>query len=188
MGDQSEISITQVLHVEQRVIEHVLEHRKQTATSSEALTGDFGEYRETEVRRDPEFVVLDHTADTGISATAPSLAELIETMAKGMFSLMAVVSPCPHHRSVAFSVSAASDEDLVYECLSELLYLSEVEDTIFCVFHVSAVAERAIEVEAGGAPSGEIELTGAPIKAVTYHEIEVTQSDDTWRGRIYFDV
>lgn len=141
-----------------------------------------------EVRRAPEFEILDHTADTGISATAGSLAELVEVMARGMFSLMAVISPCPAHRSVAFSVSADTNEDLVYECLSELLYLSEVEDTIFCLFQVRIVGERAIEGTAGGVAAEAIELSGPPIKAVTYHQIEITESDDTWRGRIYFDV
>ena len=140
------------------------------------------------MRRDPEFEILDHTADTGISATAGSLAELVEIMARGMFSLMANVSPCPADRSVAFSVAANTNEDLVYECLSELLYLSEVEDTIFCAFRVRVVGERAIEVTARGVAVDEVELSGPPIKAVTYHQIEVTESDDVWRGRIYFDV
>lgn len=133
-------------------------------------------------------MILDHTADTGISAKAGSLTELIEIMAVGMFSLMATVSPCPNDRGVAFSVSASSSEDLLYECLSELLYLSEVEDTIFCAFQVRIVKDGAIEVTAVGVAADEIELRGPPIKAVTYHQIEVTESDDIWGGRIYFDV
>ena len=133
-------------------------------------------------------MVLDHTADTGISANAGSLTELIEIMAQGMFSLMAIVSPCPGARRVAFSVAATSNEDILYECLSELLYLSEVEDTIFCAFHVRVIDEGVLEVEADGVPTDETEPTGPPIKAVTYHQIDVSESGDTWSGRIYFDV
>lgn len=134
------------------------------------------------------FEVLDHTADTGISATADTLEELVETMAEGMFSLMATVSPCATDHTVDFEVSAASGEDLVFECLSELLYLAEVENVMFCDFQVRSRGVRALAVSASGVAVDQIELTGPPIKAVTYHEIEAVESDGVWRGRVYFDV
>lgn len=134
------------------------------------------------------FEVLDHTADTGISATAKTLEELIEVMAGGMFSLMAVVSPCPADSTVEFEVSASVVEELLYECLSELLYLSEVEDLMFCDFRIRPAPDQSFSVWASGVPVDQIELTGPPIKAVTYHDIEVRQSGTEWVGKVYFDV
>ncbi len=134
------------------------------------------------------FEVLDHTADTGISATADTLENLVEVMARGMFSIMAVVTPCPADHTVDFEVSATNGEDLLYECLSELLYLSEVEDLMFCDFEIRSIGRHALGVRASGAPVGQVEVTGPPIKAVTYHDIEVVESGDVWHGRVYFDV
>ena len=134
------------------------------------------------------FEVLDHTADTGISATADTLEDLVEVMARGMFSLMAVVTPCPADQIVDFEVSATTGEDLLYECLSELLYLSEVEDLMFCDFEIRAIDEQALGVRASGIPIDQVEVTGPPIKAVTYHDIEAVAKDDVWHGRVYFDV
>ena len=134
------------------------------------------------------FEVLDHTADTGISASAGSLAELVETMATAMFSLMATISPCPSDEMIEFEVIAKTAEDLVFECLSELLYLAETKDLVFCAFHAGALGERGISMTARGVPSDRVELTGPPIKAVTYHEMEVVESGEVWKGQVYFDV
>ncbi len=136
----------------------------------------------------PRFEVLDHTADTGISATAGTLEELVETMATGMFSLMAQVSPCSTAHTVEFEVGATPREDLVYECLSELLYLAETEDLMFCAFQVRATGSDSFTVTAGGVPIGQIGLTGPPIKAVTYHQMEIREAGGLWHGKVYFDV
>lgn len=130
--------------------------------------------------------VLSHTADTGIEATAPSLAELIGELAKGMFSLIAVPERAAARWHTA-GVEAATPEDLVVDLLSELLWLSEVEDVVFSDFRVEA-DHRAATVEAGGVPVADVAATGPPIKAVTYHQLVVEPRGDGWYGRVYFDV
>lgn len=132
--------------------------------------------------------ILDHTADTGIEATAGSLVELIESLATGMFELMADMGPCSSDATVELEVTANSDEDLVYEALSELLYKSDVEGLLFCDFEIEVNGERALDITAHGIPSSQVELSGPPIKAVTYHDIEVSETENGWHGRVYFDV
>lgn len=134
------------------------------------------------------YEILDHTADTGVAAKGETLSELIDALATGMFELMAEVKPCPSDRSLEFEVSAGTDEDLVFEALSELLYRSEVEDLLFCHFDIEVKGDRRLRIGASGVPTGQIELIGPPIKAVTYHDIEVTETVDGWSGRVYFDV
>lgn len=132
--------------------------------------------------------VLDHTADTGIEATAGSLADLIESLATGMFELIADIRGRPAAGSAALEVTAESDVDLVYEALSELLYESDVEGLLFCDFDVEVIAERSLAITARGISWEDTELVGPPIKAVTYHDIEVTETEEGWHGRVYFDV
>jgi len=133
--------------------------------------------------------VLDHTADTGIEATAHSLAALIAELSIGMFSLMANADPALAERWTSAQVEASSGADLVVDCLSELLYLSEVENLLFCDIDVT-VAPDTLEahIDAGGVPSGSVDLDGPPIKAVTLHDLAVEERADGWYGRVYFDV
>lgn len=133
------------------------------------------------------YEVLDHTADTGLQATAGSLHGLIAEMASGMFSLVAVVSAPV--RWVETTVTAASQEDLVVVALSELIYLSEVEDLVFGPIDVTATESPGeIRIRAGGIPSGTATLIGPPIKAITYHDLIVEERRSGWYGRAYFDV
>ncbi len=134
------------------------------------------------------YTVLSHTADTGIEATADSLSDLVHDLATGMFGLMANLEPCRPHRLIEVSVEAASYEDLVVDVLSELLYRSEVEDLFLCDFEVEVTGPTSVHVRAGGVDAASVELTGPPIKAVTYHDITVSGTDHGWYARVYFDV
>lgn len=134
------------------------------------------------------YSVLDHTADTGIEASAGSLEELVEQLAIGMFELMADMGHRSSQSSIQFEVTAESDEDLIYEALSELLYHSDIEDALFRDFTVEVTGEKALRITAHGIPNKEVESSGPPIKAVTYHDLVVTETQDGWRGKVYFDV
>ena len=133
--------------------------------------------------------VLSHTADTGIEATGDSLSSLVTELATGMFSLVATIEPSAAVRWTKVRVESATPEDLVVDTLSELVYLSEIEDLVFCAFRVDSSPDAlAITVEAGGVPVAAVEPSGPPIKAVTYHRLVVEERGDGWYGRVYFDV
>ncbi len=105
-----------------------------------------------------------------------------------MFGLMANVEPCRPARLIEASVTAACHEDLVVDVLSDLLYRSEVEDFFLCDFDVEVTGPTSVHVRAAGVDAAGIELIGPPIKAVTYHDIAVSETDQGWYGRVYFDV
>lgn len=132
--------------------------------------------------------VLSHTADTGIEATADTFAELLRDLAAGMFGLMGRPDPCAPGRHVEAAVESTSREELVVDVLSELLYHSEVEDLFLCSFEVEATGPAGVQVRATGVANAGVELTGPPIKAVTYHDVTVLETDEGWYGRVYFDV
>jgi len=134
------------------------------------------------------YEILDHTADTGIEARAASLPDLIRDLATGMFAIMAFTDRCPTSEEVHVEVGAPKYEDLVVETLSELLYEAEVEDLVLCGFEVEMVSSHRIGITARGVPVSEAELDGPPIKAVTYHDVVVEETEDGWFGRVYFDV
>jgi SHS2 domain-containing protein len=133
--------------------------------------------------------VLSHTADTGIEATADSLAELIAVLAVGMYQLMATTEPSAARRWIKLRVESATIEDLVVDILSELVYHSETEDLVFCDVRVDVEPDvPTADVEAGGVPTDAVVPAGPPIKAVTYHDLAVERRAGGWYGRVYFDV
>lgn len=131
---------------------------------------------------------LDHTADTGLEATADTLSQLIEELALGMFQLMSSIEPCPEASTAQATVEASAVEDLVVDSLSELLYLSETEGLHFCRIEAALIGENAVRITASGVPTDDVELTGPPIKAVTYHQLAVSETDEGWAATVYFDV
>ena len=135
------------------------------------------------------FRVLSHTADTGIEASADTLSALIEQLATGMFALIAPIQPSAAERWHTVDVQSPTVEDLVVDTLSELVYLAEVEDVVFCAFRAEASSEALkVSMSAGGVPTTAVEASGPPIKAVTYHRLLVEEREDGWHGRVYFDV
>jgi SHS2 domain-containing protein len=85
-------------------------------------------------------------------------------------------------------VSAPTPEELVVDTLSQLLYLSEVEDVVFCDFEVSGSGPSTLRIKARSVPLRDVVIEGPAVKAVTYHDLEVGQSESGWKGRVFFDV
>lgn len=133
------------------------------------------------------YEILSHTADTGIEATGASFPDLVRELAAGMFGLIAAPQ-APEGPEIEVEVSGADPEDLVVDVLSELLYQSEVEDLNFVDFQVELLGDQRLRVRAHGIPLSQVELTGPPIKAVTYHDVTIRETDEGWYGRVYFDV
>lgn len=133
------------------------------------------------------FRVLDHTADAAIEATAPTFPALVEALAEGMFALVADIGECVGPE-VHVTVSAVTVEDLVVDTLSALLWTAEVDGLVLCRFAVTASDATLVEVAAIGVPSQGVALSGAPVKAVTYHDLDVRRDADGWYARVTFDV
>jgi SHS2 domain-containing protein len=134
------------------------------------------------------YTVLDHTADTGIEVIAETIPELVRCAATGMFELMADLEPCPTDPEVEIHLPARSEADMLIDALSELLYESEVRDLHFCHIEAEDDGRGGLTIIARGRPWPEVEVTGPPIKAVTYHDLRVDKEDDGWSTRVYFDV
>jgi len=106
-----------------------------------------------------------------------------------MFAIVADSrSALPASSSVELVVSASTPEELVVDSLSRLLYLSEVEDVILCDFDVGESGPSTLRIRARSVPMRKVVIVGPAIKAVTYHDLDVGQTESGWRGRVFFDV
>ncbi len=134
---------------------------------------------------------LDHTADRAIEAWGPDLCSLFRAAAEGMFSESVSCAGVEREQEWQIQVEADSLEGLLHAWLSELLWVSERDEAAVCcvdVDEVQAGPHRARGRAWGGPPPPDLPHTGAPVKAVTYHELRVWQDGGTWRAYVVFDV
>ena len=134
------------------------------------------------------YEILDHTADTGIRAYGVTELELFENAAWGMFDLMFDLTSLKPQRDVPVVAAGDSLEELLVNWLSELLYQAETLGLALCYFTVDRLETGGMQGSAGGTPASTTELRGPPIKAVTYHDLAVVETPNTWWARIIFDV
>lgn len=134
------------------------------------------------------YETLGHSADAAIIAYGATQHELFENAAFGMFDLMYDLARLKPERDRPVIAGGDTAEELLVEWLSELLYVSESQRIAFCYFTVDRLEEGGVKGSAGGTPLDDVELRGAPIKAVTYHDLAITPVPDGWWARIVFDV
>ena len=91
------------------------------------------------------------------------------------------------HRRVR--LRADGREVLLVAWLNEIIYL--VCDGVFLPASVRLTELTGSSLEAmlaGETPDGSRHRLAREVKAATYHDLEVSETDGLWRGRVLFDV
>ena len=134
------------------------------------------------------FEPVEHTADLAVRAWGEGLAELIEQAARGMLSLM-LEDPPQATDTVEVTGEGADPEDLLIDCLREILALIELRGLVPVSVDVlgadesrAACAVGVVELEAGR------ENIAQDVKAVTYHGVEVRSVNGLLEVEVVFDV
>jgi SHS2 domain-containing protein len=129
---------------------------------------------------------VDHTAELELEIEAPSEAAVFAEALVALAELVGDGDGPPVSREV--EVAADDRALLLVEWLSELVYLSELEEL---------VPERIAALELTEGTEGRLRATveghrGRPrhlVKAVTLHRLELTGDDDAgWSARVVLDV
>jgi SHS2 domain-containing protein len=137
-----------------------------------------------------QFEFLEHTADKGAIAYGASLAQLFENGALSMVSLMCDVDPSSAVEWRRVAVDAADLGNLFVRWLSELVWLVDVESLLPVAFEVEEATATSLRARVGVAPVDRETFVqrGAIVKAITYHDLEVAETDEGWHARYYVDV
>lgn len=136
------------------------------------------------------FELRDHTADIAVEAEGKTLGETYAAVADGMAAAMCDDVPADGNR-FELQVIAEGREAVLFDYLDELIYQRDVRavlpvDNRASVEENPATGERTITASARGVPLERI--TAREIKAVTYSEMAVEQTDAGWRAYVVFDV
>jgi SHS2 domain-containing protein len=134
------------------------------------------------------FELREHTADVAVEATGPTIEAVFAAVADGLAAGMSDAIPDSGDR-FPVSVRAESREALLFDYLDELIYQRDVRNVLPVDNRVEidrVDGEWVLEGSARGVPvSG---LGAREIKAVTYSEMELVESEDGWRAYVVFDV
>ena len=139
---------------------------------------------------------LDHTGDLGLDLEAGSAAELFVEALRGFTDCLTEVDRVRVTNWRRLELCAAALDLLLVDWLQEALFLFETEGALFGRAEVvirgvddGVTGEPALSARLGGEPfDSSRHPLKVPIKAVTYHGLEVRQKSGLWQARLVFDV
>lgn len=127
---------------------------------------------------------VSHTADWELEVWAPDLESLLEYAARGMFNLTHLELVPQPRLTREFEIRFNEPETLLIDFLSELIFFSESEKIAFDDFDLSIQGNLLHALLSGS----RIKSLSKEIKAATYHNLEILESENGLVANIVFDV
>ena len=132
------------------------------------------------------FEEIEHTADCALKIYGTGLTELLLNAAGGMNSLLnPVIDASSRQEEKSVWLKAIDAESLLVEWLSELAYWAETEMLVFHEYDLLSVSQTHLEAIIYGSQAMQLEKH---IKAVTYHNLKIVQTDGGLTATVVFDV
>lgn len=137
----------------------------------------------------PDYTLINHTADLGIKIRGSDLKNLFETAGSALVHLMVRAEHHGKTTSMKISISGEDLADLMVRWLGEILYLFDGENLVVTSIHMDTVSSSRLEAILETVPfDPSVHETHSEIKAVTYHQIQVTDKGNQWEASVIFDV
>jgi len=134
-----------------------------------------------------------HTADIAVEATGETLGGAFGAAADGMAAAMCADWPADGDRDrFPVDVTAESQEALLFDYLDELIYQRDVR--LVLPVDNTAQVEPVAQAEGGWHLDGSTRgvdldrVEARDLKAVTYSEMAVEETESGWRVYVVFDV
>ena len=132
----------------------------------------------------PGFREQPHKADWALDVWSSDLIGLLQQAARGMYALMQTNLADEPREAYRFEINAPDREVVLVTFLSELLYFTQRDEVGFDQFDLTWEEQR-LTATVEGAP---IESIAKEIKAVTYHNLVVRETERGLEATIVFDV
>ena len=130
-----------------------------------------------------------HTADWSLEVWAETREGLFVDAARGMMALARSGADgsggAGAPRRLRVELAGGDYESLLVSWLQELLYQAEADGWLFDDFGIESLAPERLVGWASGRPGQQPDKT---IKAVTYHNLEIRQTEQGYTATLVFDV
>ncbi len=131
-----------------------------------------------------KYEFLEHPADIKIKSYGSDLAELFTNSALGMMDFLYDLQSVKitHHESI--EVTGENLENLLVNWLSELLFLSDINNRAYIEFSIKKVDNTSVIAVLGSGMA----VSRDDIKAVTYHDLQVIRVENAWEAIVVYDI
>lgn len=134
-------------------------------------------------------MVVEHTADIGITVYGKTLEELFANLAYGMFAQITEIEKVNPKEKVEVQIEGYDKESLLVNWLNELLYLSTIRRMFFSEFKLRKIRDNSLSAEIRGQKiNPQKHSLHLEIKAATYHNLKITKTEKGYQTTIIFDV
>lgn len=135
------------------------------------------------------FEVLDHPADIGFRAFAPTLPDLYASAALAMLSIAGDPAAAEPREERRLSVESGDRESLMVDWLNEVLYWFDGRLFTFRDFRIEALSSARLDAVGAGEPRHpDRHRARLIVKAATYHQLRVEERDGQWIAEVYLDI
>ena len=131
------------------------------------------------------------TADAAFEVEDRTLEELFRDAAVATFEVMVDTKSVKPAMTREIELRNGAVDDLLFDWLSELIYLKDAESLLFGRFDVSIKKNDEYELKAtasGDRIDQKEHGLRADVKAVTYHMFEVKNTGEKWSARVILDI
>ncbi|MFB6151402.1 MAG: archease [Haloarculaceae archaeon] len=136
------------------------------------------------------FDLREHTADVAVEATGPTLGGTFAAVADGMAAAMCEADGWPADgERFEVSVAAEGREQLLFDYLDHLIYERDVRGVLPVDNAVTVESDGDDWRVSGSARGVPLDSVAArDLKAVTYSEMDLSETGDGWHAYVVFDV
>lgn len=151
------------------------------------------EFRSTQKIALEKFKFLEKIAiaDVAFEAYGNTLEELFESSAQAVFEAMVSLETVEEKETEKIELESVKIEDLLFDWLSELVYLKDAKATLFKNFKVRIQDNKKYRLKAE-AKGEKIDRNKhhlrVDVKAVTYHMLEVKREEGKWTAQVILDI
>ena len=132
---------------------------------------------------------IEHTADIGVEIYGNTLEEVFVNAGYALFDTIVEVSTIQPTLERTVHVTGNDVETLLMNWLRELLYLFSIDEEVYTEFEIQSLLPNEITaVIKGETLDRKKHHFNTELKAVTYHQLELTYEYNLWRARVIFDV
>lgn len=131
------------------------------------------------------------TSDAAFEAEGRTLEELFREAAIATFEVMVDTKSVETRITREVELKNEALDGLLFDWLSELVYLKDAEAVLFSKFDVRIKKNGAYELKArasGEEISQKKHSLRSDVKAVTYHLFEVKKTGENWTARVILDI
>jgi len=134
------------------------------------------------------YTLREHTADVAVEATGETLDDVFAAVADGMAAAMCDDVPAGGDR-FEFTVEAESREALLFDHLDQLIYERDVRG-VLPVDNRATVTGDGDRWQVSGSARGVglDHVSARDLKAVTYSEMDLSETEGGWHAYVVFDV